>query len=306
MRTAAFVEFGCIGLYPAPDTAGIHLHTPFGDQFRDVHVRERIPEIPAHAQNDHFSRKLAPFERIVRVDRHGLLPYQNPGSEVRNGTVQSTIEEGNKSVNKFRFTIPSTLPTEAIVGDRDSNAHQWLIWWSARYRHEEGDDPTYVDLIDKHKSLSAEHFREIGKWMPSVASDACLIWEQAAEELPSCPERPEAAEFLMDWSCRTYTDLFANRPVTKRFGLSRATTLLHFVSGGSYPIFDSRVTTAIASLLERPELSDCLESYMDFCLPLVDELVQCCEAENVRMLHEALFSYGRLKSAAKRASKQTN
>ena len=35
---------------------------------------------------DHFSRELAPLERIVWVDRHGLLPYQNAGNEVRNGT----------------------------------------------------------------------------------------------------------------------------------------------------------------------------------------------------------------------------
>jgi hypothetical protein len=32
---------------------------------------------------------MAPFERIVRVDQHGLLPYQDGGgSEVRNGTVK--------------------------------------------------------------------------------------------------------------------------------------------------------------------------------------------------------------------------
>jgi hypothetical protein len=54
-----------------------HPDTPFGHQFRHVLERERIPEIPAHSQNDHFSRKLASFERIVRVDRHGTLPYQN-------------------------------------------------------------------------------------------------------------------------------------------------------------------------------------------------------------------------------------
>src|SRR5712664_3455091 len=86
MRSAAFVQLRCIGLHPAPNAAGIHLDTPFGHQFGDVLVRQRIPEIPAHAQNDHFSRVLAPFERIVRVDRHGLLPYQDARSEVRNET----------------------------------------------------------------------------------------------------------------------------------------------------------------------------------------------------------------------------
>src|SRR5260370_411364 len=37
----------------------------------------------------HFARVLAPFERIVHVDRHGILPYQDAGSEVRNGTKNS-------------------------------------------------------------------------------------------------------------------------------------------------------------------------------------------------------------------------
>src|SRR6266404_8550114 len=86
MRSAAFVQLGCIRLDPPPNAAGIHLDTTFGHQLGDVLVGERIPEIPAHAQNDHFSRVLAPLELIVRVDRHGLLPYQVAGSEVRNGT----------------------------------------------------------------------------------------------------------------------------------------------------------------------------------------------------------------------------
>src|SRR6202043_735804 len=88
MRPAAFVQLGCVCLYPAPNAAGIHLDTTFGYQLGDVLVGERIPEVPAHAQNDHFSRELAPFERILRVDRHGLLPYQNPEFELRNGTLR--------------------------------------------------------------------------------------------------------------------------------------------------------------------------------------------------------------------------
>src|SRR6266850_6093621 len=86
MRSAAFVQLGCVCLHPTPNAAGIHLHTTFGYQLGDVLVGERIPEVPAHAQNDHFSREVAPFERMVRVDQHGLLPYQDAGSEVRNET----------------------------------------------------------------------------------------------------------------------------------------------------------------------------------------------------------------------------
>ena len=40
----------------------------------------RIAPVPyTHAQNDHFSRVVAPFERIVQVDRHGILyPIRMP------------------------------------------------------------------------------------------------------------------------------------------------------------------------------------------------------------------------------------
>src|SRR5690349_19446708 len=40
MRLAAFVQLGCIRLYPAPNTAAIHLHTTFGHRFGDVLVRQ--------------------------------------------------------------------------------------------------------------------------------------------------------------------------------------------------------------------------------------------------------------------------
>src|SRR5712664_740122 len=105
MRSAAFVQLRCIRLNPTPNAAGIHLDTTFGYQFGDVLVGERIPEIPAHAQNDHFSRVLAPFERIVRVDWHGLLPYQDVGSEVRNGT----------STDALTTTGPEVLPIVTVT-----------------------------------------------------------------------------------------------------------------------------------------------------------------------------------------------
>src|SRR5450631_2476977 len=74
--------------------AGIHLDTTFGHQLCDVLVGQRIPEIPAHAQNDDFSRELAPFERIVRVDRHGLLGTTNcsPSIATRFGICLSTVK----------------------------------------------------------------------------------------------------------------------------------------------------------------------------------------------------------------------
>jgi hypothetical protein len=64
-------------------------------------VGEWILEIPGHAQNDDLSRELAAFERIVcierivRIDRHGILPHQDAGSAVRN--------RAKYSAKSFRF-----------------------------------------------------------------------------------------------------------------------------------------------------------------------------------------------------------
>ena len=164
------------------------------------------------------------------------------------------------------------------------------------------DETEYRDLIEKHKSFTAEDFRRIGKWKDgattegqwkaNVASVAYLIWEQATEELPNCPGENGVGTFLDAWSLRAYTNVYKKGPQKKHFGLSRAATLLHFVSGGRYAIFDSRVKTAISRLLDQPELSGTVRSYLDSYLPLFKELAGHCGTDDFRMLDKALFSYG--------------
>jgi hypothetical protein len=189
-----------------------------------------------------------------------------------------------------------------VLEMRDSTPREWLCVWAGRYQGY--DEPEYRELIEKHNLLSAEDFRRIGKWKddattvnqwrPNVASVAYLIWEQAAEELPKCPDESGVAGFLENWSSRGYEDVFKNGSRTKRFGLSRATTLLHFISGGRYPIFDSRVKTALARLLSQPQLASTVRSYLDSYIPIFKELADICETNDFRMLDKALFSYGAL------------
>jgi len=192
--------------------------------------------------------------------------------------------------------------TFQVLEMRDSTPQEWLRCWVERYKSD--DDTICSVLLEKHKSFSAEDFRRIGKWKdgvttesqwkPNVAKVAYLIWERAAEKLPKCPEENETATFLEDWSNQAYTDQFKNGPRKKHFGLSRATTLLHFVSGGHYPIFDSRVKTAFARLLGRPELLGTVNSYLDSYVPLITELADRCGTDDLRRLGNALFSYGAL------------
>ena len=186
---------------------------------------------------------------------------------------------------------------------------EWLLWWAALYQGT--DDPEHKRLTDKYESLSYEDFEQIGQWKdgagtetsggwkkngnwkPNVASVAYQVWMKAASELPRCPDAAGVAGFLNYWSERTYTDVYHNGPRTKRFGLSRATTLLHFVSGGTLPIFDARVRRAMKQLLLNSSFPSTIRCYQDSYCPKFSELAKQCGTEDLRELDKALFSFDR-------------
>ena len=197
--------------------------------------------------------------------------------------------------SQFRFQSPD---------GKDIAPQEWLRLWVELYPEKDYDHEEYRDLIAKHKSLSADDFKRIGKWKdgarteskwkPNVASVAYPIWLQAASEIPKCPEECGVADFLDHWSNQKYTDDFATGRVEKRFGLSRATTLLHFISGGRFPIFDSRVRQAMRRLLDlNSPVPNTVSWYLESYCPLLRELADLTGAEDLRMLDKALFSYGR-------------
>src|ERR1051326_893602 len=69
-RSAALVQLGGVSLNPTPNATGVHFHAAFRQEFRDVLVRKRVAKVPPHAQDDHFSRVLTPFEWIAGRNRH--------------------------------------------------------------------------------------------------------------------------------------------------------------------------------------------------------------------------------------------
>ncbi len=189
-----------------------------------------------------------------------------------------------------------------ILELKNTTAAGWLQSWSDRYDRENDDEKEYRRLIENWRSLSSEDFEAVGKWKdgafkgdkwkPNVASVAYPIWMQAALESPRCPEEDRLVAFLEDWSGRTYVDEYSSGVRTKRFGLSRATTLLHFISGARYPIFDSRVRTAIARLTGSAIADLTVPKYFEY-YALFKELLSRCESEDdPRKLDKALFSYG--------------
>jgi hypothetical protein len=187
------------------------------------------------------------------------------------------------------------------VDGGDIAPKEWLRIWAGRYPSKKYYAEEYDAVIRNYKSLSAADFERIGKWKDgaktqgkwkaNVASVAYEIWMQAAKETPVCPEETQVAVFLRDWSERKYADHFTNRTMEKQFGLSRATTLLHFVSGGRFPIFDKRVRKAIARLLNCSVPNE-IPWYLDSYCPLIKEIAAVSGTEDLRTVDKALFSCG--------------
>jgi hypothetical protein len=195
------------------------------------------------------------------------------------------------SGTRFRFRSPD---------GRDISPEEWLRMWAALY-------PTskygaeHDKLIAKHEPLSAAYIVRIGKWKDAaeaeskwklnVASVAYQIWMQAASEPPRCPDESQVADFLQDWSERKYVNNYGSGAREMHFGLSRATTLLYFISGQRFPIFDSRVIRAMKRLLNL-SVPNSVRWYVDSFRPLFREIAVLCGTENVRTVDKALFSYG--------------
>ena len=196
-------------------------------------------------------------------------------------------------MSRFKFRSPD---------GSDIAPKEWLRVWAQRYPS--NSYPGYAELIARHKSFSAADFEQIGKWKdaaqtaskwkPNVASVAYPIWMQAVRELPKCPEDCAVTGFLLDWSTRKYNDEYTKGQKQKTFGLSRTTALLHFLSGGHFPIFDSRVRKAMSRLLNS-SVPNTVHWYLDSYCPFFLEVAAECGTEDLRMVDMALFSYGERK-----------
>ncbi len=197
------------------------------------------------------------------------------------------------TMNRFKFLYPEW---------REVEPRAWLDHWAGLY--DGGDNDEYSALIGKQGKLSSEDFEQVGRWKEGLKPNngswksgtpkAYDIWMQAKADPPECPEQSGLAAFLDRWSERRFVagkkgDLVLNY----RFGLSRATTLLHFTSGGLYPILDSRVATAMNRLGSPVE--ETIDGYLNSFCPVVSELAAVCGVSGIqglRKLDNALFKYG--------------
>jgi hypothetical protein len=66
---------------------------------------------------------------------------------------------------------------------------------------------------------------------------------------------------------------------------------LHPLSGGRYPIFDSRVAEAVSRLLGS-SVDYSVASYVNSYCPVFQQIADLCRATDSRTVDMALFSYG--------------
>jgi hypothetical protein len=194
-----------------------------------------------------------------------------------------------------------TFDFRTKVGER-CDASAWIDEWEREYPSNQYDEKYYGVLIEKAGSLSSADFIIMGRWKddawtegrwrPNVASVAFPAWIAASAELPGFViDRSTLERFLTSWADRLYPDT-ASRSADrmKRFGLSRTTTMAHFISAGMFPICDKRVRTAIkrlCSIRTPDEIGWYLQSY----IPIFEELRMLCRVSG-RKLDKALFAYG--------------
>src|SRR6266852_742750 len=199
----------------------------------------------------------------------------------------------------------------------------WIEKWAELFltdKERREDDQVYESLIQKKGQLSAEDFEQIGRW-----KEGCLIKEPGKEHGRWNPRTPVAygvwmeargtlppllvhgnfddnfaKKFLEDWSKRTHAMLGKGGKVRNvRFGLARASTLLHFISGGRFPIYDSLVWYALHRMgTPLPwEMTVNVDAYLKTFYPLFYSIASRCglsnSPEDLRRLDNALRCYGR-------------
>lgn len=207
------------------------------------------------------------------------------------------------NTNTLKFTLPSWQTQDASL---------WLKFWAGLYeltKSRKEDNRVYFDLIAKAGMLGAGDFETVGRWKEGCLSDKNArwkpnttagfeVWMQVKEALPPCPEDDSVVSFLTKWSeikFSTGINKTTKQMVRQSFGLPRASTLLHFLSAGKFPIFDSRVRKAIKRLGSLPPTQPTVKWYIESFCPLFEDIAKACGAsgtKDLRSLDNALFCYG--------------
>jgi hypothetical protein len=79
VRPTAFFELWGVSLDPTVDGAVIDMQTPFPHHFLQIAVAERVPKVPAYAEQNDLGFEMTPFERVLIVHEGNSSAFLNRG-----------------------------------------------------------------------------------------------------------------------------------------------------------------------------------------------------------------------------------
>jgi hypothetical protein len=214
------------------------------------------------------------------------------------------------TMHTFKFRYPQWVDVQPSV---------WVQKWNDLFllgKERKADDDVYKTLMEKKGQLSGQDFEQIGRWKVGCllkedgvehgmwkpqTSTAYDVWMQAKQSPPQHPESDVidelfAERFLEEWSERKFDMPVKGGEVKgKRFGLSYATALLHFMSVGRFPIYDAGVRYGLKRLGLRLPSDMSVNAYLTKFCPMFSSLAAQCGLQSVddlRTLDNALRCYG--------------
>jgi hypothetical protein len=229
----------------------------------------------------------------------------------------------------FNFRSPSS---QVVTGSH------WLGTWSALFPSSKYSENVYLELLDRGPELSDEGIEILGAWKDAALKSTSLqnpsghlfgrvrvlfngkwnpgtscaysSWQQIPSRLPTLKQqldRQEYSRFLTDLAEMQYEKTARGGHLTEaRFGLSRATYVLHVFSRGNYPIYDRWTHCAMYQLTDGEYRGQRIHKskhsqptwYLENFVPFVREVASVCNAANdqrgLRNVDKALFAYGKL------------
>jgi hypothetical protein len=214
-------------------------------------------------------------------------------------------------VSCFKFRYPEWVEIEPS---------EWVQKWAAVFlldKERKEDDCVYKSLMEKNGVLSGNDFEQIGRWKVGCllkkdgkehgmwkpkTSAAYDVWMQARRNPPERPtndgtDKVFARQFLITWSEKTFEmKVKGGKEKGKRFGLSFATALLHFISVGRFPIYDDLVREALRRLGSQLPSNMTVDAYLEKFCPLFSSIAPECGLsqgiDDLRKLDNALRCFG--------------
>lgn len=235
--------------------------------------------------------------------------------------ISGVIATTSVNRHKFDFRSRNGAPLSSL---------EWQTEWASGFDAKRYPDEVCEELAARGAALPDGDFDVLGAWKDGVIRRGgqrnfgkCLVyftrgWKENAVcartvWLSLASKRRGLEEFLDRRDYRSFLNQVADEQYLKagrgglssaRFGLSRATYILHVFSKARFPIYDRNTHRGISRLTHgyyngweiRKMKSDDADWYLERFCAIIGDLQQQCgalESASFRQVDKALFQYGK-------------